>query len=145
MKFLLSYIFVFLILMTTACKSTKQRQSTTPATTVIAYKRAKARCMRCPDFSIEILNNRTAIYNGNRNVAVLGERIIPLSKKQYRQIITQFVESNFLDYDPLYLTRKRDLPRLILTYQGHKVNTQEEACPATLMQLMQLIESIKPK
>lgn len=139
------FLLVLIIFIIMGCTVNKKNKTTAVTSTIISYKKVKARCMRCPHFSIDILDNRTAIYEGKANVPVLGKHIIPLSKKQFNNITNQFEHSNFMDFEPLYLTKRRDLPRWILIYKDHKVNTQKAACPESLMKLMLLVESIKPK
>ncbi len=127
-----------------ACKvNTKAIEEGQPKT-LISYRKAKGRCMKCPYFSIDILANRTAIYEGKANVPSLGKQVIPLSKKQFQHILTQFEQSNYTAFDRLYLSRRKDAPRMVLVFQGHEVSTQKSVCPQSLMQLITLIESIQP-
>lgn len=128
-----------------ACKvNTKIKEGEKAPEILINYRKAKARCLRCPQFTIDILANRTAIYEGKANVPVLGKQVISLSKQQFQNIMTQFAESNFKNFEHLYLSRRKDAPRMVLTYQGHEVSTQEKVCPKSLMQLIKLIETIRP-
>lgn len=127
-----------------ACKVNTKAIEATQSNPVISYRKAKGRCTKCPQFTIDILANRTAIYEGKANVPVIGKQVIALSKKQYKNIITQFEQSNFTAFEKLYLSKRRDAPRMAIVYDGHEVSTQKKACPEPLMQLITLIETIKP-
>lgn len=127
-----------------ACKVNAQAKEESQSNQVISYRKAKGRCTKCPQFTIDILANRTAIYEGKANVPVLGKQVISLSKKQFQEIITQFEQSNFTAFEKLYLSKRRDAPRMALVYEGHEVSTQKSVCPESLMRLITLIENIKP-
>ena len=144
MKSFLSSIFIVFLLIMIACKTnTKTTEKELPST-LISYKKVKARCTQCPHFSIDILTNQTAIYEGKANVPFLGKKVISLSKKQFETIKKQFEQSNYIAFEHLYLSNRRDGPRMILSYKGHEVNAQEKVCPKPLLLLIELIESIKP-
>lgn len=138
---MIALLFLFNIM---ACKVHNKVKQVSQSTPIISYRKAKGRCTPCPQFTIDILANRTAIYEGKANVPILGKQVITLSKKKFRQIITQFEQSNFTNFEKLYLSRMRDAPRMVVLFQGHEVSTQKSVCPESLMQLITLIESIKP-
>lgn len=138
---IISLLFLFNII---ACKVNTKAKEESQSHKVISYRKAKGRCMKCPQFTIDILANRTAIYEGKANVPVIGKQIISLSKKQFQEIITQFEQSNFTAFEKLYLSKRRDAPRMAIVYGGHEVSTQKKVCPELLMQLITLIETIKP-
>lgn len=144
MKLFCNTITLFFLFNMMACKVNTKTIEAIQSNTLISYRKAKGRCMKCPYFSIDILANRTAIYEGKANVPVLGKQVISLSKKQFEHIITQFEQSNYTAFERLYLSRRKDSPRMVLVYEGHEVSTQKKVCPKPLMQLIKLIEAIKP-
>lgn len=146
MKLFFNTITLFLLLFNTmACKvNTKAKEKEEPPKTIINYRKAKGRCMKCPQFTIDVLTNRTAIYEGKANVPSIGKKVFPLSEKQFQRILTQFEQSNFTAFERLYLSNRRDAPRMVLVYEGHEVSTQKKVCPTPLMDLIELIESVIP-
>lgn len=134
---------IFLLLFTNIACKVNSTSKVEESNTIISYRKAKGRCMKCPQFTIDVLANRTAIYEGKANVPFLGKQVISLSKKQFKNIMDQFEQSDFTAFEKLYLSNRRDAPRMVLVYEGHEVSTQEKVCPKPLRQLIELIESIE--
>lgn len=115
-----------------------------PIETVLSYTRYKARCRKCPDFSIELLNTKMVNYVGKANMKVLGEQSFRIADSSYNNIKTALTASNFSTLDEAYLSRIRDLPVVEIVHKEKAVKFQDRACPDALKELVALIEKLPP-
>lgn len=149
-KSFFSCLILAMCLLVLGCKTTKQPLKTVENITEIAptvlikLHQAKGRCKKCPNYNIELLDNQTIKYTGKANMEVMGVQIIQVAPLQFQELLTQFEQSNFTDFEPYYLTRIKDLPRTAIIYQGHEVSFQTKACPEKLMLLVKKMEAYKP-
>ena len=122
--------------------STKQKivQEPSQASVLITYEKKRSRGNRLPLYTIEVLENKSIRYTGIANVDPIGERIIELQNAPYETIKKKVKATDFKNLQPTYMGNKRDLPLTAITYGGHTVTYQEEACPKTVIALANFLE-----
>lgn len=144
-QFFLSLSFCLLLSIFFSCSSEKKvLQKADDSPTLITYSKERTRGQRKPLYSIELLAINAVKYKGIANVPIIGERIIPISKKEHHQILQQFKAANFTTFDQVYKGKMRDLPLSSITFQQHKITYQESVCPAPIEKLARLMEGFMP-
>lgn len=144
-QFILSLIFCLCLFIFFSCSSEKKAlQKATGSPTLITYSKERTRGMKKPLYSIELLETNAVKYKGIANVPIIGERIIPISKKKHNQIVEQFKAANFTNFNQVYKGKMRDLPLTSITFQQHKITYQESVCPAPIEKLAKLMEDLMP-
>ena len=96
----------------------------------------KTPCLgECPVFDMYIYNDGKVIYNGFQNVVLKGEHKFSISKNHINEIKKELKNIDF----KIKTNIVRDLPNLILKYNGEKptVNNKEE-----IKDLVKLLEKI---
>ena len=96
----------------------------------------KTPCLgECPVFDMYIYNDGKVIYNGFQNVVLKGEHKFSISKNHINEIKKELKNIDF----KIKTNIVRDLPNIILKYNGEKltVNNKEE-----IKDLVKLLEKI---
>jgi len=122
----------------------KKLQKSTNPKVIVLYEKERTRGLRNPLFKMELLENQTLKYTGLANVPVIGERKITIDHTIYKIILDQFQGADFTAFDTTYKGRMRDLPLTSISFKGHKVTYQKEACPSPLNKLATLMENLIP-
>lgn len=132
----------------TCSKTTNTPTSSTPQgkpIVIIKYDKMVLRCGTCKDYKIDILSNQRANYTGEANMPVLGLRNIDIKQATFKEIKTAFESSDFTKFEKRYMGRLPDLPVSVITYNNHRVQYQEDACPPKLKALVKLVEKLIPE
>lgn len=131
-------------LIMSACNN-KMRPTDTqpqPPEVLIKVDKFKGKCIKCPYYTLDILDSSKAKLNGKRNVPVLGESTFSIKATTYQKLIQTFENSNFTAFKSEYLTNYMDLASTTLYYKGHTVRYHDKAAPAQLLELSKLIDEL---
>lgn len=127
MKQSLLYIFIFTILSCSLPKNIKENA-------LLYY--GKTPCMgSCPVFDMYIYNDGKVVYKGFQNVTLKGEHKFSISKKHVEEIKKELKE---IDFD-IKVETVRDLPNLILKYNGKKLTVKNQEKIKNLVKLLEKI------
>ena len=127
MKHSLFYIVFLTIVSCSLSKNIKENA-------LLSY--GKTPCLgECPVFDMYIYNDGKVIYNGFQNVVLKGEHKFSISKNHINEIKKELKNIDF----KIKTNIVRDLPNIILKYNGEKltVNNKEE-----IKDLVKLLEKI---
>ena len=121
-----SIIYVTLAIAFISCNTTKKMGITDAAAPTVADKTIvismkKTMCYgQCPVYEIEIYNDHTAKYIGEKNVDNVGEFIATLPEERYNTILQQFKNASFFEFEKEYRAAVSDLPTtyLFFSYEG---------------------------
>lgn len=112
--------------------------------TVIAMK--KTGCYGpCAVYEIELRNDRTLIYKGSKNVPVTGDSRVRISKKEYDDIINQFIQAEFFDFKSNYTSHIPDFPTVFIEfhYEGKDKKIKDYyGAPQELKNLEAAVENL---
>lgn len=127
-----------------ACNN-KVKQTETIANSpsvLIKVDKFKGKCIKCPHYTLDILDSPKANMNGKRNVPVLGESTFTINPDTYKNLRLAFKESGFANFEAEYLTNYMDLATTTISYGGHTVRFHDRAAPAELLHLGGLIDEL---
>lgn len=142
-----TFYFFITVLMVWAIQGCKA-QKTDIAEQIVAsvtYKKGKGRCVKCEQYTITIMNNGLAKYDGLNSMPMMGASEFQLSKSDQNYIESLLAEVDLNDLDETYRTRVMDKPMMTVVIDGKSVRFQEEVCPKELQDLVAKLESLVPR
>lgn len=111
-----------IIFLISACASSKQSGDKVYEVINMVKTECKG---ACPTYTISIMSNGEMKLNGRANMDYIGDFTNTLSSSQLDELITNFTESNFFDFDESYEASITDRPTTYLTFtddgKTHKV------------------------
>lgn len=69
----------------------------------------------CPVYSVELRDDGTVIFRGERFVQSIGEHVTRIDPEQVRQLVEEFYRANFLALEDAYDSDVTDSPTTILS------------------------------
>ncbi len=109
----------------------------------LVFKIERTPCFgRCPVYTIELLSNKTIVYNGIKNVEQLGEKVVRLSDIQYQEFMQKIEALPFADYKLEYGQNIRDIALIFVTYKGKKIKMTQGKVPEKLLEVIRKFENI---
>lgn len=106
----------------------------------------KTQCFgNCPAFKFEIYSDLRAKYSGTAHVEHLGDWSATLTNEQHQNILKEFEESDFFQFDDRYYQEISDLPTTYVTYSdGDKVKKVMDyyGAPEKLKQIEAKVEQL---
>ncbi len=119
-------VYVTLTIAFFSCHTTKKMRTTDAVTTAVTNKlivisMKKTMCYgRCPVYEVEIYNDRTAKYIGEKYVDNIGEFTATVPEERYNVLLEQFKSANFFAFEKEYRAAVSDLPTtyLFFSYEG---------------------------
>ncbi|CAL2103126.1 conserved exported protein of unknown function [Tenacibaculum sp. 190130A14a] len=125
-----SYIIFFFTVIFFSCSAHKDAKSNT----LLYY--GKTRCLgKCPVFDMYIYEDGTLFYEGFENVSVIGKKELKLSSKDLSFLKEELNKLSFTVQNQ----QKRDLPNIILKYNGKKMITQDRNKLKTLLDFLEKV------
>ncbi len=104
-----------MVVLLISCQSNKQmksadsRPSSSEKTLVISMK--KTMCYgKCPIYEMEIYNDYTVKFIGEKNVDMIGEHIATVSETTFNSLVKKFRDVNFFSFESEYKAAVSDLP-----------------------------------
>ncbi|WP_415282862.1 DUF6438 domain-containing protein [Candidatus Nitrososphaera sp. FF02] len=64
----------------------------------------------CPDYTVTVFGDGTVVYEGRNYVAVEGEQRGQISKEDVRELVNEFYQVGFFNFDDAYTDSVTDLP-----------------------------------
>ena len=99
----------------------------------------------CPVYSMEIFNNGSAAFKGEKNTTKIGNYKKKLSRKEIKILIGEFEKAGFFDLQDEYTEKITDLPTTYTSfnYKGkYKKIRNYHGAPDALKNLEKVIEKI---
>jgi len=109
---------------------------------ILTLEKQRTRGDRAPRYKVEIFKEKVAKYTGLANVAVMGEQLMELEKKEYEAILKQLENADFETLKSSYKGGMRDLPLTSISIGAQKVSYNQDNCPKQLSGLAVAIEKI---
>lgn len=130
-----------IILIGVACSL--NAQNTNPD---VIISMSKTQCFgSCPAFKFELYSDLSVHYTGIAYVDLIGNYMAKLTTKQYDDILQEFEDSDFFQFEDRYYKEVSDLPTTYLFYsdgeQGKKIMDYYGA-PEKLKELETKIEDL---
>ena len=128
----MKYVYTILVaILFIGCSSTKYVKEDA----LLYY--GKTPCLgKCPVFDMYVFDDGKVLYEGLKNVDLLGIHEFNLTAEEVKNIKQELEEINFSSEERL----RRDLPNTVLKYKGKKLSTQSNE---QVKELTVLLDKIK--
>lgn len=108
------YLYILLLtLLVTSCKT-----NAVPEEEDLVISLRKTACFgSCPVYKLEIYDKGTVIYEGEKDVELKGKYRSEVSQKELENLIGEFEEKNFFQFEDEYTEHVTDLPTTYIYFQ----------------------------
>ena len=102
----------------------------------------------CPVYTIEIYDDLSVMYRGERNVPLEGEHIFRIKSKELDGLVNSFLEADFFEFESDYTRPVTDLPTTYIrfTHNGESKKIRDySGAPEKLKELEAKVEDFVKK
>lgn len=136
--------FLIFILLLAGCSTSKDLSQLTEEDIVISME--KEACFgTCPAYTFDVYPGGWCVFNGKSNTYKLGTHKLQLSKSKYKELISEFKDADFFQFEDYYQSDIPDLPNVSISYrEKDKIKTivGKRERPSEIHKLQFLLEQI---